>query len=96
MTFFEKVLQLDRDLFFLINSKWSNPFFDLIMPYARNAATWIPLYLFFLIFISVKHAGMFYWRAIFTFSLTIVRRVQALLLHMLLIILASLLFSISL
>jgi membrane-associated phospholipid phosphatase len=55
MAFFEKVLQLDRDLFFLINNKWSNPFFNLILPYARNANTWIPLYLFLLIFITVKH-----------------------------------------
>ena len=55
MTFFEKVLQLDHDLFFLINSKWSNPLFNLILPYTREANTWIPFYLFLLIFILFKH-----------------------------------------
>jgi undecaprenyl-diphosphatase len=55
MSFFEKILQLDRDLFFIINSKWSNSFFDLVLPYTRNAYTWIPFYLFLLIFIPLKH-----------------------------------------
>src|SRR5256885_716915 len=55
MAFFERILELDRDLFFVINGKWSNSFFDLVLPYTRNANTWIPLYLFLLIFIPVKH-----------------------------------------
>lgn len=62
MSFFERVLQLDRDLFFLINSGSSNSFFDLILPYIRNANTWIPFYLFLLIFIPLKHKkkGLFW------------------------------------
>ncbi|MDP4264129.1 MAG: phosphatase PAP2 family protein [Bacteroidota bacterium] len=55
MSFFDKILQLDRDLFFLINDKWSNSFFDWLLPYTRDANTWIPLYLFLLIFIPLKH-----------------------------------------
>jgi len=62
MAFLEKVLQLDRDLFFLINVKWTNRPFDVILPYMREANTWIPFYLFLLIFMSVKHkkAGWFW------------------------------------
>ena len=55
MTFLEKVLQLDRDLFFLINTKWSNRLFDLILPYTREANVWIPFYLFLLILMPLKH-----------------------------------------
>ena len=55
MSFFERVLQFDRDLFFLVNKKWSNPFFDFILPYCRNAVTWIPFYLFMLIFMLLNH-----------------------------------------
>ncbi len=55
MSFFEKILQLDRDIFFIINRKWSNSFFDLILPYVRHAYTWIPFYLFLLFFITLKH-----------------------------------------
>jgi membrane-associated phospholipid phosphatase len=55
MSFFEKVLQVDRELFFLINNKWANSFFDLILPYSRNAITWIPFYLFLLTFILLNH-----------------------------------------
>lgn len=55
MSFFERVLQADRELFVLINNKWANPFFDLILPFSRNAITWIPFYLFLLIFIVLSH-----------------------------------------
>jgi membrane-associated phospholipid phosphatase len=62
MTFWEKILQLDRDLFFVINTKWSNPFFDWLLPYTRNANTWIPLYVFLLLFIPIRHKkrGLFW------------------------------------
>jgi undecaprenyl-diphosphatase len=62
MSFLEKVLQLDRDLFFVINDKWSNSFFDLVLPYTRNANTWIPLYIFLLLFIPIRHKkrGLFW------------------------------------
>jgi undecaprenyl-diphosphatase len=61
MSFFEKVLQADRELFFLINNKWSNPFFDLILPYSRNAIIWIPFYLFLLIFIILNEKNKAIW-----------------------------------
>jgi membrane-associated phospholipid phosphatase len=55
MSFFEKILEFDQDLFFVINGKWSNSLFDLVMPFIRQANTWIPFYLFLLIYIPLKH-----------------------------------------
>ena len=42
--------QFDQHWFHLINHDWSNPFFDWVMPLARNPKTWIPLYVFILVF----------------------------------------------
>ncbi|MCI5082900.1 MAG: phosphatase PAP2 family protein [Saprospiraceae bacterium] len=41
----ETILQLDEQLFFIINNDWHNPFLDAIMPYWREKTTWIPLYI---------------------------------------------------
>lgn len=41
--------QLDIELFFLINRKLENAFFDFLMPLLREGMYWIPLYVFFLI-----------------------------------------------
>jgi membrane-associated phospholipid phosphatase len=46
----DQLLQLDRHLFYFINHDLTNPFFDLIMPWLRNAKFWIPLYLFVIVF----------------------------------------------
>ena len=41
----------DQGIFKYINSGISNPFFDLLMPFARFAPDWIPLYVFFAAFL---------------------------------------------
>ncbi len=46
--------KFDKKLFFKINLHWTNSFFDSIMPWWRNQNTWIPLYLFLLIFMIVN------------------------------------------
>jgi membrane-associated phospholipid phosphatase len=40
----ETLLQWDASLFEWINSGWTNPVFDILMPAARNKYLWIPLY----------------------------------------------------
>ncbi|MBC7425128.1 MAG: phosphatase PAP2 family protein [Bacteroidia bacterium] len=52
----EKILELDRYLFSLINGKWHTGFLDLMMPLITNKYTWIPVYifLFYLILKSFK------------------------------------------
>ncbi len=45
------LLEADKHLFFLVNNKWSNAFFDLIMPVIRTSQLWVPLYLFLLVLV---------------------------------------------
>ena len=42
----ETLLQWDTSLMQWINSGWSNPVFDWLMPYFRNKYFWLPLYVF--------------------------------------------------
>lgn len=63
--FWQKIIQWDHDLFVQVNSKWSNPFFDFIMPFLRNSVVWIPLYLFLLIFVLVNYKTKAWWWIVF-------------------------------
>jgi undecaprenyl-diphosphatase len=44
----------DRWLFSKINHDWTNTFFDNIVPLWREAITWVPLYVFLLVFVFVN------------------------------------------
>jgi membrane-associated phospholipid phosphatase len=57
----QKLLELDRELFSLINYKWSNSFFDSIFPILRNQYCWVPLYLFLLVF-SIVNFNKTWWK----------------------------------
>jgi undecaprenyl-diphosphatase len=55
------IIGIDYYLFDWINNKWSNPFFDFLLPLLRNKYFWAPLYVFLLAFISInikKNAGI--------------------------------------
>jgi membrane-associated phospholipid phosphatase len=45
------ILQADKNFFIFINDHMHNSFFDWLMPLIRNSITWIPLYLFLLVFL---------------------------------------------
>ena len=64
-TFWQRIIQWDHDLFVNVNSKWINPFFDLIMPFLRNSMVWIPLYLFILLFVLINFKSKTWWWIIF-------------------------------
>jgi membrane-associated phospholipid phosphatase len=64
-TLWQKILQWDHDLFIKLNSKWTNPFFDSIMPYMRHSIIWIPLYLFILVLVLLNFRIKAYWWIIF-------------------------------
>ena len=51
-----EVLQLDYYLFELINTKWSNVFFDFLLPIIRNKYTWLPVYLFLIAYLVLNHS----------------------------------------
>ena len=58
----EQLLSYDKHLFKIINYEWSNPFFDWLMPFLRNANMWYPFYLFLflLVITNFKKTG-FWW-----------------------------------
>ncbi len=74
-TFLQQIWQWlnawDTYLFLQINSGFTNPILDKILPIWRNANTWVPLYVFLIIFSIVNFKNKsFYW--IFGAILTVI------------------------
>jgi len=65
ISFWEKLIQWDHSLFLLINSQWTNPVFDVVMPFFRNSNHWIPLYLFLLVFVLLNFREKGLWWVVF-------------------------------
>ena len=61
----QTVVKLDKYLFELINNRWHNDFFDMLMPFVRNSQTWIPLYLFLLVFVILNFEKNKWWWLLF-------------------------------
>ena len=61
-------MQWDQLLFEKINSDWSNPFFDAVMPFLRNSIHWMPLYLFVLVFVLANFKIKGLWWFVFFLS----------------------------
>lgn len=59
-TIMQSILSYDRHLFRIINSGWSNGFFDWLMPWMRNSYLWYPLYLF-LVLLVLTNFGKKAW-----------------------------------
>jgi undecaprenyl-diphosphatase len=57
--FWAHVNAWDTWLFLQINREWTNGFLDQVFPWWRDANTWVPLYLFLLVFILLN----FGWKA---------------------------------
>jgi membrane-associated phospholipid phosphatase len=57
----EQLLTYDRQFFKIINNEWSNPFFDWLMPWLRNANMWYPLYFFLLLLVVVNFKKTGWW-----------------------------------
>jgi len=59
--FFEKIWswlnQWDTFLFLKINVSWTTPFLDSVFPWWRHADTWLPFYLFLLLFVTINFKG---------------------------------------
>ncbi|MEN0005396.1 MAG: phosphatase PAP2 family protein [Bacteroidota bacterium] len=56
-----ELLQLDQELFFVINNDWHNSILDAIMPHWRNKYSWIPLYVVLAIYVvyQFKQKGVY-------------------------------------
>lgn len=64
-----RLIQLDHQLFYLINSKGQNDLFDLVMPIIRASQLWFPLYIFLVLFVIVNFKKNAIWWIVF-FGLT--------------------------
>lgn len=51
----DHLVQFDKHLFYLINHDLGNAFFDWLMPWLRNAKTWIPLYIIIIVLCVWKY-----------------------------------------
>ena len=59
------LIELDYSLFNLLNSEWTNDFFDWLMPVWRNKYFWLPVYLFIIFFAVFNYSKKSYWFIIF-------------------------------
>lgn len=59
------LLDFDTNLFYWINSGWSNPLFDIIMPFLRNKYVWIPFYIFIASFFLFNFGKKGYFLVLF-------------------------------
>ena len=68
INFWGKLVQWDQSLFVKINSGWTNPVFDAVMPFLRNPVNWVPLYLFLLLFVALNFKIKGLWWIVFFLS----------------------------
>src|SRR6187401_2728419 len=61
ISLWSRVIEWDQHLFIKLNSQWTNPFFDAVLPYFRDSVFWAPLYLFILVFIAVNYGKKGWW-----------------------------------
>jgi undecaprenyl-diphosphatase len=52
--FWNDLLANDKAVFAVLNGKWTNPFFDTIMPWVRDSKNWVPFYVLILTFLFYK------------------------------------------
>ena len=57
----QSILDWDRNLFFAINHGSANGLFDAVLPWARTANTWLPLYLFLIAFATINYGKKGWW-----------------------------------
>lgn len=67
----QSLLQWDRAWLKHINSEWHNGFLDGLLPALRNQDTWLPLYLFLLLFIAVNYKNTRWWWIAFAIATVI-------------------------
>jgi membrane-associated phospholipid phosphatase len=68
INFWQKLVQWDQRLFEKINGDWANPFFDAVMPFLRHSLSWVPLYMFLLVFVLMNFKVKGIWWAVLFLS----------------------------
>ena len=72
LSFLQHIIHFDYWLFSKINQEWSNPFFDAVLPFVREAEIWVPFYLFLLVFIVLNFGKKGWWWALALIMTTII------------------------
>jgi membrane-associated phospholipid phosphatase len=74
----ENIIHFDWRLFHYMNGVWHTSFLDAVLPMIRNPFTWVPLYFFLLLFMTINYkwrgAG---WCLFFFLTFSITDRVSA-------------------
>ncbi|MEO6612935.1 MAG: phosphatase PAP2 family protein [Chitinophagaceae bacterium] len=65
VNFWHRLVEWDQWLFTRINSDWTNPFLDSVMPFLRNPYNWAPLYIFLLVFVLLNYKTKGLWWVVF-------------------------------
>ncbi|HET9056749.1 MAG TPA: phosphatase PAP2 family protein [Chitinophagaceae bacterium] len=61
MSLTEQLKQWDYNLFHQINTKWTHPLLDSVLPFLRESSFWLPFYLFLLLFIPFNFGKKSIW-----------------------------------
>ncbi len=61
----EQLLELDKQLFILLNSKWTSPVLDSSLPLLRHQNIWAPFYLFMFMLVLVNFGQKGIWWILF-------------------------------
>jgi membrane-associated phospholipid phosphatase len=64
-TLWDKIEKIDQWLFIQINSHFTNPVFDAVMPFMRESLHWVPLYVFLIFFALLNFKGKGAWWILF-------------------------------
>jgi undecaprenyl-diphosphatase len=61
ISIWHRIDEWDKWLFVKLNSQWTNPFFDGLLPFIRNSVFWAPLYIFVAVFIGLNFGRKGLW-----------------------------------
>lgn len=61
LLFWSSIERWDQRLFVQLNSGWTNPVFDAVLPFLRDSVFWAPLYIFILMFITLNYGKKGWW-----------------------------------
>jgi membrane-associated phospholipid phosphatase len=68
----QPIVQWDRALLKHINAEWHNSFLDNLLPAVRNQDTWLPLYLFLILFVAFNYKKTRWWWIVFAISSVVI------------------------
>lgn len=61
ISLWNRLEEWDKWLFIKLNSQWTNPLFDAVLPFFRNSVFWGPLYIFIAAFIALNYGRKGLW-----------------------------------